>query len=146
MKKLLASLLAFTILFSPVGNMIFNDEPVAEAKRYKSGKKSFNVDKQKTPTQSNIQKEKDKDKNSNTTATPNNKKSSGGEFMKGMIAGGLAGLLFGSLFANMGMLGSVLGFLINAAAIVFLIVIIKKVFTLFTEKKRREEEEKKWQH
>ena len=145
MKKLLASLLAFTILFSPVGNIVFNDEPVAEAKRIKSGKKSFNVDKQKTPTQSNIKKEKEKDKNNNTTAKQNNKKSSGGGFMKGLIAGGLAGLLFGSLFANMGAMGSILGFLVNIAAIILLLAIIKKAFT-FLFAKKKDEDAKKWQH
>lgn len=143
MKKILASFLAITILFSPIGNIIFNDSPVAEAKRFKSGKKSFNMDKQKTPTQSNVKKEKEKKQNETTPAA--NKKSSGGGLMKGLIAGGLAGLLFGSLFANMGMLGSILGLLVNVFAIIFLIAIIKKVFSLLSAKKN-EEEDKRWHH
>lgn len=143
MKKLFASLLALTILFSPIGNVIFNDSPVAEAKRYKSGKKSFNIDKQKTPTQSNIKKEKDQKQDK--TTTPTAKKSSSGGIMKGLVAGGLAGLLFGSLFANMGILGSILGLFINVLAILVLITLIKKVFTLLTAKKR-EEEDTRWHH
>lgn len=143
MKKLFASLLAITILFSPIGNVIFNDSPVAEAKRYKSGKKNFNIDKEKTPTQSNIKKEKET--NQPNGSTPKTSKPSSGGLMKGLVAGGLAGLLFGSLFANMGILGSVLGLLINVFAIVLLISIIRKVFALLTTKKKAEEDTR-WHH
>ncbi|AOV08176.1 hypothetical protein [Sporosarcina ureilytica] len=139
MKKLFAAFLAITLLFSPIGNFIFNDSPVAEAKRYKSGKKNFNIDKQKQqPNQSNIQKQKEND-NKNNTVQNNKKPSTGGGLMKGLLVGGLAGLLFGSLFANMGMLGSVLGFLINAFAIIILVVLIKKVFNLLSARKKEED-------
>jgi stage II sporulation protein E len=47
-------------------------------------------------------------------------------------------LTFGSLFANMGMLGSILGFMINVLAIIVLIVLIRKIFKLFTDKKKRD--------
>lgn len=144
MKKIFASLLALTILFSPIGNLIFNDSPVAEAKRYKSGKKNFNIDKQKTPTQSNIKKEKESNQTNKTTTT-NTTKPAGGGLMKGLVAGGLAGLLFGSLFANMGILGSVLGFLVNIFAILLLISIIRKVFALLSARKK-EEEDTRWHH
>lgn len=142
LKKLMIALLTITLIFSPIGNFIFNDEPTAEAKRYKSGKKSFNTNKQQTPTQSNIQKEKDtkKSESNKKTTTPTANK---GGLMKGLLVGGLAGLLFGSLFANMGALGSILGFMINAAAIVFLIVIIKKIFGLLKARKQ-EEDAKPW--
>ena len=58
--------------------------------------------------------------------------------MKGLMIGGLAGLLIGNL-ASMGMLGSILGFAINILAIVFLIVIIRKVFALLKAKKEKED-------
>jgi len=45
-----------------------------------------------------------------------------------MLLGGVAGLLFGSLLANMGMMGSVLGLLINVLVIVLIIGLIKKIF------------------
>lgn len=144
MKKIFASLLAITILFSPIGNIIFNDSPIAEAKRYKSGKKNFNIDKQKTPTQSTIKKEQDKKKDQTTTPGKTDKTSTGGGLMKGLVAGGLAGLLFGSLFANMGMLGSMLGFMINILAILLLALLIKKVFSLLVSKKKAEETQR-WQ-
>lgn len=62
-----------------------------------------------------------------------------GGLMKGLFIGGLAGLLFGGLFANMGMLGSILGFAINAIAIILIVVIIKKIFDLMKAKKKKEE-------
>lgn len=42
-KKLVAVLLVLTLVVSPIGNFIFNDYTTAEAKGYKSGKKSFNT-------------------------------------------------------------------------------------------------------
>lgn len=142
LKKLIIALLAITLVLSPIGNFVFNDSPVAEAKRYKSGKKNFNTNKESTPTQSNIQKDKEP-KKADTGKNSNSPAANKGGLMKGLLVGGLAGLLFGSLFANMGMLGSILGFLINAAAIVFLIVIIRKVFGLLRAKKQ-EEDAKPW--
>lgn len=138
LKKLMIALLTITLIFSPIGNFVFNDSPVAEAKRYKSGKKSFNTNKQQQPTQSNIQKDKDTKKadTQKNTQTPAANK---GGLMKGLLVGGLAGLLFGSLFANMGVLGSILGLMINVAAIVFLIFIVRKVFGLLRAKKREED-------
>lgn len=142
LKKLMVALLTITLIFSPIGNFVFNDSPVAEAKRYKSGKKSFNTNKQNTPTQSNIQKDKEvkkPDAQKNTKSPSANK----GGLMRGLLVGGVAGLLFGSLFANMGMLGSILGFMINAAAIIFLVVIIRKVFGLLRARKQ-DEDAKPW--
>jgi len=144
-KKILASLLAITLLFSPVGNFIFNDAPTAEAKRMKTGKKGFNMDKQKTPTQSNIKKEKEKQKDSNTGATNKGAKSSSGGMMKGLFLGGLAGMLFGGLLANMGALGPIIGMMINILAILVLALIIKKVISMLFSKKKKEDEHK-WQH
>lgn len=144
LKKIFASLLAITILFSPIGNFVFNDSPVAEAKRYKSGKKNFNIDKQKAPSQSTIKKEQNKKNDQTTTPGKTDKKSTGGGLMKGLIAGGLAGLLFGSLFANMGMLGSMLGFMVNILALLLLALLIKKVISLLFSKKK-DEEAQKWQ-
>ena len=142
LKKLMVALLTITLIFSPIGNFVFNDAPIAEAKRYKSGKKSFNTNKQNTPTQSNIQKDKEAkkpDAQKNTKSPSANK----GGLMRGLLVGGVAGLLFGSLFANMGMLGSILGFMINAAAIIFLVVIIRKVFGLLRARKQ-DEDAKPW--
>lgn len=141
MKKLIAALLAVTLILSPVGNLIFQGATItAEAKSYKSGKKSYNAPSKPAPSQ--IEKKKEDSAIPNkATSTPTKKGGffSGGSLMKGLFVGGLAGLLFGSLFANMGILGSVLGFAINMLAIFFLIFLIRKVFTLLTEKKKKED-------
>nr|WP_106779000.1 hypothetical protein [Lysinibacillus timonensis] len=146
MKKLTllsAIFLAFTLVFSSVGSSIlFNDDQVAEAKSYKSGKKGFSS----TPgsTNSNIQ---NKDTNTNTstvnkttnnTNTPKGGGFSTGGLMKGLFVGGLAGLLFGSLFADMGLIGNILGFAINALAIVVIIALCVKIFQMITRKKDKE--------
>ncbi|AXI00904.1 preprotein translocase subunit Tim44 [Sporosarcina sp. PTS2304] len=147
MKKLAAFFLAATLILSPIGNIIFQDEITAEARGYKSGKKSFSTPNKVQPNK--IEKKQDNTKqdnvkqNNDKTATGNTAKkpSMGGGLMKGLLVGGLAGLLFGSLFANMGVLGSILGLLINVAAIGFIIFMIRKIFVLFKEKQRKKEEE-----
>ncbi|BAQ09351.1 Na+/alanine symporter [Bacillus sp. OxB-1] len=139
MKKLIVALLAATLILSPAGNFLFQDHTItAEAKSYKSGKKSFNAPSKPAP--SKAEKKEDSVVPNKAANTPNAK---GGFFsgglMKGLFIGGLAGLLFGSLFANMGMLGSILGFAINMLAIFFLIFLIRKVFALLKEKKKKED-------
>ena len=147
MKKIFAALIALTVVMSPIGDLILVDQTTtAEARGYKSGKKSFNTN------QNQFNKPKvDKKKEDNASFTKSNKKPNaatnagkkGGFFsgglMRGLFIGGLAGLLFGSLFANMGMLGSILGFAINALAIVFLVVLIRKVFDLLKRRKQKED-------
>lgn len=142
MKKLLAALLVLTLVATPIGDMMFNDHPTAEARGFKSGKKGFNMDRNKQ-NPSNFQKKQDDNQNvTPNKSTSQNKKGGGftsGGLMKGLFVGGLAGLLFGSLFANMGMLGSILGFMINAAAIIFIVVLIKKIFDLLNKRKKEED-------
>ncbi|MFD2445301.1 hypothetical protein ACFSO7_15160 [Bacillus sp. CGMCC 1.16607] len=137
MKKIIAALLTTSLLFSPVGNIVFQDHTYSvEAKGYKSGKKSFNTNRSNTNTNSFFQK-KQNNTTTNKSATTYKKRSGG--FMKGMMVGGLAGLLFGSMFANMGFLGSILGFMINVIGIIILIAVIRKIFNLYMFKKRTEE-------
>lgn len=145
MKKFAAVCLALTLIFSPIGSYVFQDQsPTADARGYKSGKRGF------TPNQNNFNKpavDKKKDQTSFTkdkhaqTAKPKS-----GGLMKGLMVGGLAGLLFGSLFANMGILGSLLGMLINVFAIIAVIGIIRMVFTHFKRKKAREDDMRRWQN
>lgn len=144
MKKLMVALLAIVLVISPIGNFVFQDATVAEAKRYKSGKKGFNIDQNKKTNNSIIQQKKEPSKTSTNNAKKPNTSNKGG-LMRGLMVGGLAGLLFGSLFANMGMLGSILGFMINALAIVFLFVLIRKVITMLQAKKNIEDENR-WNH
>lgn len=145
MKKLSAILLAFTLVFSSVGTTILfaNDADTVEAKGYKSGKKGFNSNN----NNSNIQKNNNDATNPTTTNQNNNttKKNDSttastnkGGLMKGLMLGGLAGLLFGSLFAGMGMLGNILGLLINVAAIAAIVFFLVKIYQLIKRKKDKE--------
>lgn len=135
MKKIISAILTTTLLFSPVGNIVFQDHTTTvEAKGYKSGKKSFNNN-NNSNTNSFFQNKKTTTNKS--TATPFKKPKSG--LMKGLMLGGLAGLLFGSLFANMGFLGSILGLMVNVIGIMILISVIRKIFTFYMNKKKKEE-------
>jgi predicted lipid-binding transport protein (Tim44 family) len=147
MKKLLSALIALTIVMSSIGSVILNDHSTTvEAKGYKSGKKNFN------PSQNNFTKPKvDKKQEENNSFNKSSKTTStkGGFFsgglMRGLFVGGIAGLLFGSLFANMGILGSVLGFLINMLAIIFIVSMIRKIFSLL-KTNREKEKANPWQN
>lgn len=152
MKKLAAVFLAFTLVFSSVGTTIFfGGDHQVEAKSYKSGKKGF---KSNNNNQSNIQKD-NKDNNNATTNQNNMNKSksdttqtkkggfTSGGLMKGLFIGGLAGLLFGSLFGDLGILGSILGFMVNAAAIAVIVFLCIKIYQVMTRKKK-DETSKTW--
>ncbi|MFC4410117.1 hypothetical protein ACFOZY_06650 [Chungangia koreensis] len=146
MKKFMAALLSAALLFAAVGTTVLISDPASvEAKGYKSGKKGFNFNNNQQNQKSNIQK-KDTDSTAvnKSNTTTNNKGFSSGGLMRGLFVGGLAGLLFGSLFANMGMLGSVLGLLINVLGILVLLWLIKTVFTMLI--KKRDEDSNPWRN
>ncbi|MEK4229464.1 hypothetical protein [Solibacillus sp. FSL H8-0538] len=150
MKQLTAIFLAMTLMFSSVGTtLFFGDEHQVEAKSYKSGKKSYNNN-SNTNNNTNIQ-NKDTDTTTNQNPTTTNKttdstktpeKSKGGfsagGLMKGLLIGGIAGMLFGSIFGDMGLIGSILGFAINALAIGAIIFFLVKIFKMVTRKKDKE--------
>lgn len=146
MKILSAILIAITLAFSSVGTVIpFLDHVQnAEAKSYKSGKKSYNTS--PGSTNNNVQ-NKDSGTNSTvnkstTTDKPTSTQTKGGfssgGLMKGLFIGGLAGLLFGSLFSDMGLIGNILGFAINAAAIILIVFICMKIYQLIKRKNSKE--------
>lgn len=156
LKKLIAAIFSAVLIFTPVGNVIFNDDTITvEAKKYRSGKKSFSTDNNQSNNITNFQKKdntndsttnfqkKDNTTNSTVNKSAAKKSKTGGFFsgglMKGLMLGGLAGLLFGSLFANMGILGSILGLLVNILGIIILIAVIRKVFSMIKQKRKKEE-------
>jgi predicted lipid-binding transport protein (Tim44 family) len=73
----------------------------------------------------------------NPTGTAGTQRGSfgGGSFLKGLMIGGLAGFLFGSLFAHMGFLGELLGLMINLLAIYFLFVLVRAAYRYFRDRK-----------
>lgn len=148
LKKIITAIITAALLFSPVGNVIFQDQSTTvEAKSYKSGKRGFNLNGNNNNTNNNSlfqNKKADSNKSNATTnkSTTTTKQKGGfmsGGLMKGLMLGGLAGLLFGSLFANMGILGSILGLFINVFAIIILFSLIRRIFVFFKDKKKKEE-------
>lgn len=151
MKKLSAIVLAFALVFSNAGAAILHDsgDVAVEAKSYKSGKKGFsggndNFSKNRTSkddasTNSNTLNKSTTTQNNKTTATTANKGGfSSGGFLKGLLVGGLAGLLFGSLFADLGFLGSLLGLAINLGAILIIAYLIMKIYFMLKRKHEKE--------
>lgn len=137
LKKIIASLMVLSLCLAPVTTVLDHNPHVVSAKSYKSGKKSYNSG---TSNSSSVFKKDTNQVNKQTTTNFAKKstvtKSSKGGFMKGLIAGGLAGLLFGSLLGNLGVLGSILGLLVNVMAIMALVMIIRKLFTALKRKRR----------
>lgn len=141
MKKFLAAILTAALIFSPVGNVVFQDHSTTvEAKGYKSGKRSFNSNSNTTNNNNSLFQNKKQDTNTSksTTSTSSAKKFKPSGLMKGLMLGGLAGLLFGSLFGGMGLLGSILGLMINVFAVIILFSIIRKIYTMIKDKKKKE--------
>lgn len=150
MKKIIAALFTIVLLMSPIGDFVFHDQvTTVEAKKYKSGKKSFNPSNsgiQSNKNNSNSQTDKNDTMSNNKSTTKDTTNSKGGfmsgGLMKGLMLGGLAGLLFGGLLGNMGVLGSILGLFVNVLTIVAIIWLVAKIFTFF----KRKEEAKAWKN
>ncbi|WP_370511998.1 hypothetical protein [Lysinibacillus sp. BW-2-10] len=142
-----AILFAFTLAFSSIGSVILSDDvQTVEAKKYKSGKKSYNnntgttnnnIQNNDSGTNTNVNKATTTNKSTTDTTTKKGGFTSGG-LMKGLFIGGLAGLLFGSLFSDMGLIGNILGFAINAAAILLIVFLGMKIYQMMKRKKEKE--------
>ncbi len=148
MKKIIAAFIAITFIMSPISGLILNDHgQTAEARGYKSGRTGFSpgykriqkpaVNK-KTENNSTFNKSQNTNKAKATGATKRGFFSGGG-LMRGLMIGGLAGLLFGGVFANLGAFGSFLGLLINIVAIVFVFNIVRSIIVSIRAKKRKED-------
>ena len=135
MKKLMLLVMAFTVFFA------FSMPDTSDARRggFKSPKKSYTQTPSK-PADNNVQSSQPSNRQGATTsagaATQNRGFFSGGGLMKGLMIGGLAGLLFGGMFANMGGFGDFIGLLINVLAIYFIFIGIRSAIRYFREKRR----------
>ncbi len=139
LKKMTALFLAFGLLFSVAAPLI----DTADAKRYRSPSRSY-----EQPPRNNVQEPQRTDRvNDGATTqrpgvtTPGATRTGGffsGGMMRGLFLGGMAGLLFGGLLANFGMLGSLLGLAINLLALFVLFILIRKVVVYFMNKRRDE--------
>lgn len=139
--KALLLLTVFTVFFAAVA-----DPADARRGRFTAPKKSYTEQPKKA--QDNVR-NTDRTESGATAGTSSGTKAgtsagtnaqrgffSGGSFMKGLMIGGLAGLLFGSLFAGMGFFGELLGLMINLLAIYFLFVLVRSVYQYFRNRKR----------
>ncbi|BFH62128.1 hypothetical protein [Paenibacillus azoreducens] len=136
LKKWIMIVMAFTLFFAvsiPADN--------ADARRgggssFRSGTKSYTNTPKKSPTTDNVRKSTNTN-HSSTAGTPAKRGFfSGGGFFKGLMIGGLAGMLFGGLFSNMGFLGNIFGLLINLLAIYVLISIAIAAVRAFRNRRK----------
>ncbi|WP_409294296.1 hypothetical protein V1498_13850 [Peribacillus sp. SCS-26] len=143
MKKLMSAILSAALIFSPVGHYVFHDQgQKVEARGYKSGKRSFNTNGSTTKNSPYFQTKKQSPSTSSKSAAQ--KRNSGG-FMRGLMYGGIAGLLFGSMFANMGAFGSLLGMMVNLVAMYFVFSLIRSFFAA-RRNKRQQEDYRSWRN
>ncbi|MFD3449768.1 hypothetical protein ACFDTO_34915 [Microbacteriaceae bacterium 4G12] len=138
-KKIMQIIAAFTLVFATLS---FVSVDQAMAKGYKSGKKSYTPSQNqpapsKQDTNINAKKTTPDTKTTNSKTTKSNK----GSFVKGLLLGGLGGLLMGSLFSGLGSFGSVLAFLVNMLMFVGIIMIIRRAFIYFKQQRERKVEE-----
>ncbi|TYP72588.1 hypothetical protein [Paenibacillus methanolicus] len=131
MKKSMLLIMAFTLIFA-----VFAGSASAKPRggSFKSPKQSYTQTPKKTD---NVQQSTSGTKNTaSTAATTKRGFSSGGSFMKGLMIGGLAGMLFGSMFMNMGFMGDFLGLLVNLFAIYLLFVAIRGIVRYFRNRRK----------
>lgn len=141
MKKIISILTAVVILMTPVGSQMINlvtpDSYQASAVKtvsakmrgggYRSTNRSYNTNSNKVKTNSTKTAANKAATNKAVTANKAKAKSRFGGFLGGMMLGGLAGMLFGGLLANMGGFGNIIGMIINILAI---LVILRLVIML----------------
>ena len=136
-KKGLITMLVLTVFLA----LSFGFGDTADAKRgggFKSNKQSF-TQKSDSTTQSGSSSSTTLGTKSTTGAGSTAKTGGlfgGGGFMKGMMLGGLAGMLFGGMFANMGGFGQILGLLVNIAAILAIFMVIRAAWTYIRNNKK----------
>lgn len=139
MKKLMLVMMALTLCIA------FVTPDSADARRggFKSGPRSYNPAPKKSTTTDNVRKSETPTGTNKAGATTRTNTGrgffSGGSFLKGMMIGGLAGMLFGGMFAGMGFLGNILGLAINLLAIYVIVAICISLYRRFTKRPRHDD-------
>lgn len=138
LKKLLTLFVAFAFIFAPSG--LLGVDEASAAKSYKSGKKSFtNTNSNDTMTNSTTNKQSTTSTPQSPAKSPSVAKPSSGGFMKGLIFGGLAGLLLGSMLDDLGFLGTLLALFINILAVVGILMIVRKLYLHFANERKKKD-------
>ncbi|WP_411342675.1 hypothetical protein ACE3MZ_13480 [Paenibacillus sp. WLX1005] len=137
MKKVLMVFMAFTLFFASLG--IASD---ADARRggggFKSQPKSYTNTPNRADNNSGSVNSTNRSGTNSSTAGTTGKRGffSGGSFFTGLMVGGLAGMLFGGMFANMGFMGDFLGLLVNLAAIYVLFIAARGIYRMIRQRKK----------
>ncbi|MBD8497521.1 MULTISPECIES: hypothetical protein [Paenibacillus] len=137
MRKLMAAFMAITLLFAVTAPGIV-DAKKRSGGGFSSGVKKYNPAPTKNDSGVSSTNKANQPTNKATTTTPpkTSKPSFGGSFLKGMMIGGLAGMLFGGLFGDMGMLGNILGLMVNVFAIVLLFMVASIIFRKWRDSRK----------
>lgn len=137
MKKVLMVFMAFTVVFASLG--IFASD--ADARRggggFKSSPKSYSTTPKRADNNSGSVNSTNRSNTSNAAgATGKRGFFSGGNLLTGLMIGGLAGMLFGGMFANMGFMGDFFGLLINLVAIYVLFIAARGIYRMIRQRKK----------
>ncbi|MNC23583.1 hypothetical protein D3C75_716130 [compost metagenome] len=137
MKKIIKLVLCLSLAFGVTAAALpVQTEAAAYAKAYKSPKGSYKAPATKSNSGVNKTTPDSSTKTPGAAASTTPKRSFfGGGFARGLFLGGLAGLMFGGLFGNMGFIGQMLGLFVNVIAIVAVIMAIRGIISYF--RKRR---------
>ncbi|TDL82834.1 hypothetical protein [Peribacillus frigoritolerans] len=120
-KCLTALVLMISLVFTPVGDSVMEkNTSYVSAKSFKGGKRRYN------PNSNYNQPDAPRSNFRNRRTNP-----ARGGIMRGLLYGGIAGLLLGSMLGHLGFLGGILGLLINLFAIFLFILVIRKVIRFF---------------
>lgn len=119
-------MLVFTVFFAL--SLGFGDTADAKRGGIKSGKSSY-TQKTDSATKSDTTQQSNSGTKSNTSsgtgaAAGTAGKASTGGFMKGMLVGGIAGMLFGSMFAGMGAFGDILAGALNIIIMIGILALV----------------------
>lgn len=132
MKKFLLVIMSSLLIFAVVTPSVVDAKG---GRSYKSPSGSFKKPTKPATTNDNVAKTQKPPTNGAAT-TANRGFFSGGGLMKGLLIGGIAGMLFGGMFGSMGALGNIFGFLINILAIYFLFTIIRRIVVYFINRRK----------
>ncbi|SDL84062.1 hypothetical protein SAMN05216191_106126 [Paenibacillus jilunlii] len=137
MKRVMMILMAFTLFFAVTA------PDFADARRggggFKSGTRGYTTTPKKSTTNNVKQSDSSTGTKAGTASKANRGFFSGGSLMKGLMIGGIAGFLFGSMFAGMGAFGNLLGFAVNMLAIYLVVMLIMSFFRRRKERRRLQE-------
>lgn len=140
MKKWVAIVLALTLVLSSASLFLpASGDQQAFAKGYRTGIRTYHST---TRTGTNSFFKNKTVRRSESTSSRSFGRSIGGSFMRGMIFGGLSGLLFGSLLSHFGGFGMMAGFLINILAVLAIIALIRYLFVSFTRRRHAEDDDR----